>query len=357
MAPDAEVGASQGEGGEGFNNEDWDAPGAPSDLGSLSAQTQWMDQQGGMSRNVLSPRSRPSLRPRPCLGARQVGSPSRRRRCRGSVLCLLACGRAWLGIVWGARHRGISVPWDIMASAGAAGPLRDASTACCRSATVPEAICVSGRAGCDAERLLRRGAQESGISMMNEMSASNQPVVVDDANIIDVWAHNMEAAFKEISEIVQTVPPPFTSPHKPPSTSSPPCASRSFFSAPRADASVARLQHPYVAMDTEFPGVVARPYGTFRSHTDYQYQTLKARARPARAPRRPTFAMRARGVGGRCGAAHCAVGCGPLQPPAQQDRRAFSGGPARPRRDGPLDSLAAWVSGTEVAVCAPQRVT
>ena len=34
-------------------------------------------------------------------------------------------------------------------------------------------------------------------------------------------------------------------------------------------------QHPYVAMDTEFPGVVARPYGTFRSHTDYQYQTLK----------------------------------------------------------------------------------
>jgi hypothetical protein len=212
MAPDAEVGASQGEGGEGFNNEDWDAPGAPSDLGSLSAQTQWMDQQGGMSRNVLSPRSRPSLRPRPCLGARQVGSPSRRRRCRGSVLCLLACGRAWLGIVWGARHRGISVPWDIMASAGAAGPLRDASTACCRSATVPEAICVSGRAGCDAERLLRRGAQESGISMMNEMSASNQPVVVDDANIIDVWAHNMEAAFKEISEIVQTVPPPFTPP-------------------------------------------------------------------------------------------------------------------------------------------------
>jgi hypothetical protein len=28
-------------------------------------------------------------------------------------------------------------------------------------------------------------------------------------------------------------------------------------------------------MDTEFPGVVARPYGTFRSHTDYLYQTLK----------------------------------------------------------------------------------
>jgi CCR4-NOT transcription complex subunit 7/8 len=27
--------------------------------------------------------------------------------------------------------------------------------------------------------------------------------------------------------------------------------------------------------DTEFPGVVARPIGSFASHTDYQYQTLR----------------------------------------------------------------------------------
>lgn len=40
---------------------------------------------------------------------------------------------------------------------------------------------------------------------------------------------------------------------------------------------ICRIVHdyPYVAMDTEFPGVVARPLGDFKSSTDYQYQLLR----------------------------------------------------------------------------------
>lgn len=34
--------------------------------------------------------------------------------------------------------------------------------------------------------------------------------------------------------------------------------------------------YPYLAMDTEFPGVVVRPVGVFKSSADYHYQTLRA---------------------------------------------------------------------------------
>ncbi|CAG8470769.1 5568_t:CDS:2 [Ambispora gerdemannii] len=34
-------------------------------------------------------------------------------------------------------------------------------------------------------------------------------------------------------------------------------------------------KYPYLAMDTEFPGVVARPIGNFRTSSDYHYQTLR----------------------------------------------------------------------------------
>jgi CCR4-NOT transcription complex subunit 7/8 len=34
-------------------------------------------------------------------------------------------------------------------------------------------------------------------------------------------------------------------------------------------------EYPYVAMDTEFPGVVAKPVGTFRTTHEFYYQTLR----------------------------------------------------------------------------------
>jgi len=55
--------------------------------------------------------------------------------------------------------------------------------------------------------------------------------------IQDVWQSNMEEEFRKIRQIVQ--------------------------------------KYPYIAMDTEFPGVVARPIGDFKSSTEYQYQLLR----------------------------------------------------------------------------------
>ncbi|MQL84293.1 hypothetical protein Taro_016791 [Colocasia esculenta] len=34
--------------------------------------------------------------------------------------------------------------------------------------------------------------------------------------------------------------------------------------------------YPYIAMDTEFPGIVLRPVGSFKTNAEYNYQTLKA---------------------------------------------------------------------------------
>uniref|UniRef100_A0A1B6BXZ8 poly(A)-specific ribonuclease n=1 Tax=Clastoptera arizonana TaxID=38151 RepID=A0A1B6BXZ8_9HEMI len=59
----------------------------------------------------------------------------------------------------------------------------------------------------------------------------------EECGIRDVWNHNLQAEFRIIRTVVQ--------------------------------------KYPYVAMDTEFPGVVARPIGEFRSTADYQYQLLR----------------------------------------------------------------------------------
>ncbi|KAI6689826.1 hypothetical protein NL676_026654 [Syzygium grande] len=55
--------------------------------------------------------------------------------------------------------------------------------------------------------------------------------------IRDVWEYNLEEEFERIREIVD--------------------------------------DYPYVAMDTEFPGIVVRPVGNFKNSTEFHYQTLK----------------------------------------------------------------------------------
>ncbi|KAJ7486055.1 ribonuclease H-like domain-containing protein [Mycena galericulata] len=57
------------------------------------------------------------------------------------------------------------------------------------------------------------------------------------ARIREVWAPNLEAEMRLIRDLIDN--------------------------------------YPYVAMDTEFPGVVARPMGTFKTSSDYHYQTMR----------------------------------------------------------------------------------
>lgn len=63
------------------------------------------------------------------------------------------------------------------------------------------------------------------------------PVQNEDDPIVEVWNSNIDEEFKKIRKLIH--------------------------------------RYPFVSMDTEFPGVVARPIGEFRSNADYQYQLLK----------------------------------------------------------------------------------
>jgi len=61
----------------------------------------------------------------------------------------------------------------------------------------------------------------------------------EDREIVDVWAHNLEEELRNMMEVVE--------------------------------------EFPYVAVDTEFPGIVVRPVGgSFKSTSEYHYQTLKS---------------------------------------------------------------------------------
>ncbi|TNN51861.1 CCR4-NOT transcription complex subunit 7 [Liparis tanakae] len=63
------------------------------------------------------------------------------------------------------------------------------------------------------------------------------PAATVDHKICEVWADNLEEELKRIRRVIR--------------------------------------KYNYIAMDTEFPGVVARPIGEFRSNADYQYQLLR----------------------------------------------------------------------------------
>ncbi|KAL3587108.1 hypothetical protein D5086_013975 [Populus alba] len=69
------------------------------------------------------------------------------------------------------------------------------------------------------------------------MEISIAPPKEESIQIREVWNDNLEEEFALIREIVD--------------------------------------QFNYVAMDTEFPGVVLRPVGNFKNINDYNYQTLK----------------------------------------------------------------------------------
>ncbi|CAK9301402.1 unnamed protein product [Gordionus sp. m RMFG-2023] len=77
-------------------------------------------------------------------------------------------------------------------------------------------------------------------SLLPPIAVSNLiPMILPFAenHIRDVWAHNLEEEFRIIRKICQ--------------------------------------KYHFIAMDTEFPGVVARPIGNFKSVSDYQYQLLR----------------------------------------------------------------------------------
>jgi CCR4-NOT transcription complex subunit 7/8 len=72
---------------------------------------------------------------------------------------------------------------------------------------------------------------------IQQQQQMQDPSTNEECGIRDVWRHNLEDEFVLIRKVVN--------------------------------------KYCYVAMDTEFPGVVARPIGEFRSTADYQYQLLR----------------------------------------------------------------------------------
>ncbi|KAI6652529.1 CCR4-NOT transcription complex subunit 7 [Oopsacas minuta] len=70
-----------------------------------------------------------------------------------------------------------------------------------------------------------------------QTASGTHPQPPEEDEIVNIWKHNLEDEFMRIRVIVQ--------------------------------------KFPCISMDTEFPGVVARPRGEFRSASEYQYQLLR----------------------------------------------------------------------------------
>ena len=78
------------------------------------------------------------------------------------------------------------------------------------------------------------------------------------SRIIDVWADDLEAEMEHMREVIEKYP--FVAIVSLASQETLGVLDGSFLSQ---------------SQDTEFPGVVARPMGAFRTSSDYHYQTLR----------------------------------------------------------------------------------
>jgi len=86
---------------------------------------------------------------------------------------------------------------------------------------------------CDDNKVVHKTEASTNPGLKSESNNFNEEL----HEIREVWAHNLHTEFREICHLVQ--------------------------------------KYPFVAMDTEFPGIVAKPVGSFSSADEYKYQLVK----------------------------------------------------------------------------------